>query len=279
MSNPATSPSKPGGWVALIPWLDDDHTTRLNMTLAVFMLASFVVFIPAWLMDTRVLDSAAVWTKPQKFNISLGLHFATIGVLLQLVPRNVRVGPTLLMFSYLAAGGLVFEYIWVAIQAAQAKRSHFNFDSDFESLMYALMGLGAFFLMTIAMALAVQIWRKGDRARKGLWLGAIVGLTLAFLSTLYFGFTMSNSGRYVGGSLEGGGATVPFFGWSREYGDLRPAHFVSLHLMQTVPFAGWLADRYGWNAVAVVAGVTVVQLAIATALFVQALNGQPFWPV
>jgi hypothetical protein len=257
---------------------DNDHTTRLNLALALFMAAAFVVFLPAWLIDTRLLDSAHVWTKPQKFHVSLGLHFLTIAVLLQLVPREVRTGPVLIIFSYLAAIALVFEFAWVGIQAGRATRSHFNYDSAFEGLMYALMGLGAFLLMTICMALAVQIWRKGDRARKGLWLGAIVGLTLAFLSTLYFGFTMSSSGRYVGGPLTGGGATVPFFGWSREYGDLRPAHFVSLHLMQTVPLAGWLADRYGWNVVAVVAGVAVAQLGIAAALFFQALSGQPFWP-
>lgn len=112
-----------------------------------------------------------------------------------------------------------------------------------------------------------------------MWLGSITGLTLAFVTTLFFAFTMSSMGRYVGAPLEGGGATVPFFGWSREYGDLRPAHFVSLHLMQTVPLAGWLADRYGWNVVAVVGSVAVVQLGLATALFFQALSGQPFWPV
>ncbi len=246
--------------------LDNDHVTRLNLTLAVFMIASFVVFTPAWLMDTRVLDGTAVWTKPQKFNVSLGLHFFTVGALLQLVPREVRTGPLLLIFSYLTAIGLVFEYVWVATQAAQAKRSHFNFDNSFESTMYALMGLGAFFLMTIALALTMQIWRNGGRTRKGLWLGAIVDLTLAFFTTLYFGFTMSSTSRYVGAPLKGGGATVPFFDWSREYGDLRPAHFVSLHMMQSVPLAGWIADRYDWNTVAVVTGVTLAQLGIANAL-------------
>lgn len=279
MSAVQTAATRPGGWMALTTAFDNDHATRLNLTLAIFMIASFVVFTPAWLMDTRVLDSAAVWTKPQKFNVSLALHFFTIAALLQLVPRDVRNGPTLLIFSYLAAAALVFEYVWVTLQAGQAKRSHFNFDSAFEAMMYAAMGIGAFFLMTIAIALAVQIWRKGDRARQGLWLGAIVGLSLSFFATLYFGFTMSSSGRYVGASLEGGGAVVPFFGWSREYGDLRPAHFVSLHLMQTVPFAGWLADRRGWNAKPVVGGVALVQIALATALFFQAQAGKPFWPV
>ena len=78
---------------------------------------------------------------------------------------------------------------------------------------------------------------------------------------------MSNSGRYIGSELTGGGATVPFFGWSREYGDLRPAHFVSLHMMQTVPFAGWLADRYGWKPVPVVVGVALVTGAFTSFAF------------
>ena len=278
MSIAETTAPRPDKWMAITTALDSDHVTRLNLTLAIFMFASFVVFTPAWLFDTRMLDSALVWTKPQKFNLSLGLHFLTLAVLMQLVPRDVRTGPTLIIFSYLAAGALLFEYVWVTLQAAQAKRSHFNFDSQFEGMMYALMGLGAFLLMTIAMALAAQIWRKGDRTRRGLWLGAIVGLSLAFFSTLYFGFTMSDSGRYVGAPLEGGGATVPFFGWSREYGDLRPAHFVSLHMMQTVPLAGWLADRRGWNSTAVVLGVAALQLALGTFLFFQARAGEPFWP-
>ncbi|MEO0689794.1 MAG: hypothetical protein AAFY51_05770 [Pseudomonadota bacterium] len=259
--------------------LGGDHMTRLNISLALLMAVSFLVFLPAMLIDPRTLDSAGVWVKPQKFNVSLALHFFTIAVLAQLVPRDVRNGPVLIGFSYLAGFSLLLEYVWVAVQAGQAKRSHFNYDTPFEALMYAAMGVGAFFLMTIAMALAVQIWRKGDRSRYGLWLGSVVGLSLAFVSTLYFAFEMSTNGRYVGSALEGGGATVPFFGWSREYGDLRPAHFVSLHLMQTVPLAGWLADRQRWNAKLVVGGVTVVQLALASALFFQAKAGQPFWPV
>lgn len=264
---------------SLLPSMASDHTTRLLLSLGLLMAASFIVFLPAMLIDPRMLDSAGVWIKPQKFNISLSLHFFTLAVLLQLVPRDVRTGPVLVGFSYLAGFALLLEYVWVSVQAAQAKRSHFNYETQLEALMYAAMGVGAVLLMTVALALAVQIWRKGNRSRYGLWLGAIVGLTAAFFSTLYIGFEMSSTSRYVGAQLEGGGEVVPFFGWSREYGDLRPAHFVSLHLMQTVPLAGWLADRQRWNARLVVGAVTVLQLGLAIALFVQAKAGQPFWPV
>ena len=262
----------------LIPSLDDDHITRLYLAVALFLPASFILFMPAWLMDTRALDNAAPWTKPQKFNISLALHFATLAVLAQLLPRAVRVGWVMLVAAYLASISLVFEYIYMAVQSARGVRSHYNFDTPVEAISYALMGVGAVLMIAAALVLAFQIWRKGDRSRKGLRLGAIVGLSLGFFFVLVMAGYMSSTGRYVGGPLEGGGATIPFFGWSREYGDLRPAHFVAMHLMQVVPLAGWLADCKGRNPVLVVLGTAFVQCALATALFMQALAGKPMWP-
>lgn len=265
------------GQSPLYEWLDDDHITRLYLSLGLLLFASFVVLIPAMIFDQRVLDSAPIWLKPQKFNLSLALHAFTLAVLAQLVPRDIRNGAVLVIFSYLTAGGLLLEYVWITIQAGRGRRSHFNFETEFESLMYAVMGLGAVLLVLVALVLAIQIWRKGDRSRQGVWLGSIVGLSLGFITTMIFATYMSSTSRYVGAALEGGGTIVPIVGWSLEYGDLRPAHFVSLHLMQTVPFAGWLADKRGWSPRRVVLSVAGVQLALATLLFLQAKAGQPIW--
>ncbi|MEM9305602.1 MAG: hypothetical protein AAGE01_26060 [Pseudomonadota bacterium] len=258
---------------------DDDHVTRLHLALCLFLVASIGVFLPAMVLDPRVLDSSPVWLKPQKFNVSLALHFLTIAALAQLLPRDTRNGPVMLVASYLAAVALFIEYLHITIQAGRGRRSHFNFETQFEALMYAAMGVGAVLLVLVALVLAIQLWRKGDRSGPGLWCGSVVGLSLGFAVTLLFASYMSSTGRYVGAPLEGGGAVIPFFGWSREYGDLRPSHFVSLHLMQTVPLAGWLADRRGWNWKWVVAGVATVQTVLATLLFLQARAGHPFWPI
>ena len=270
---------QPAGWMPPFTWRDDDHVTRLYLSLGLFLIASFAVFIPAMLLDQRMVDSSYVWIKPQKFNVSLAFHVLTLAVLVQLVPSNIRNGAILMIFSYLTAGALIFEYIYITIQAGRARRSHFNFETEIEALMYAAMGIAAVLLVLVALVLAIQIWRKGDRSRPGIWLGSIVGLSLGFFTTMIVAGYMSSTGRYVGATLEGGGAIVPLFGWSREYGDLRPAHFLSLHLMQTVPFAGWLADRRAWNARLVVLSVAGVQVALATFLFLQARAGQPIWPV
>ncbi|GAA4050102.1 hypothetical protein [Parerythrobacter jejuensis] len=263
----------------LLPQLDDDLVTRLLLALGLFMVASFVVFIPAWLLDPRILDGANVWTKPQKFNVSLALHFFTLAILAQQVPRATRSGWIMVGFAYAAALSLMLEFVWISIQAGRARRSHFNFETPMEASMYALMGLGAFLLIAVAFVLAIQIWRKGDRSRPGLRWGSILGLSLGFATSLVFANYLSAHGRYVGGDPDYVGAVLPFFGWSREIGDLRPAHFVSLHLMQTLPLAGYLADRMNWPAIPVVLGLAIVQVGIAIALFLQALAGQPMWPV
>ncbi len=266
-------------WMPLVTALDYDSNTRLHLALALFLVASLIVFVPAMLLDSRILDSTPVWIKPQKFNLSLAVHFLTLAILFQLVPRQVRTGPVLTTFSYLAAGALLLEFVYITVQSGRGRRSHFNYDTQFEGLMYAAMGVGAVLLIAVALVLAIQLWRFGDRSRPGLWLGSVLGLSLGFVTTLLFAAYMSSQGRYVGAPLSGGGAVVPLFGWSREYGDLRPAHFVALHLMQTVPLAGWIADRRGWNSKGVVLAVSAAQVVLATLLFIQARAGQPLWPV
>lgn len=264
---------------ALFAKLDTDIVTRLYFACAAFCVAVFLALVPAWMLDQRMLDNAAIWTKPQKFNLSLALHFATLLVLSQLLPRAVRSGRVMVIAAYAAASALLFETIYIGLQAARGTRSHYNADTPLEDILYAAMGVGAVILIAAALVLAIQIWRHGERSRKGLWLGSVVGLSSGFVATLAFTATLSSVGRYVGAPLEGGGEVIPLLGWSREYGDLRPAHFVALHLMQTIPLIGWLADRRGWNPVWSVFGALIVQILLACALFAQAMAGRPLWPV
>ena len=70
-----------------------------------------------------------------------------------------------------------------------------------------------------------------------------------------------------------GAAVVPLMGWSASVGDLRPAHFVSLHAMQVLPVLGWWVDRRT-KTVGLVRCAAVIYAAIALALFGQALMGQ-----
>ena len=259
---------------------DDDVVTRALLASAFSMVALFVVLVGPWVVDGRLVEGVNPWTKPQKFAVSLALHFLTLAILAQLLARPIRTGPSLLTATYLAMGALVLEAGYIVIQAARGRRSHFNFDTPLESMLYAMMGLGALLLVFVALVLGVQLWRKGQGVSRGLRTGAVLGLILGALLTIIVAGYMSSihSSRWVGAHPEGG-AVVPFFGWSREVGDLRPAHFVTMHMMQTLPLIGWLADKLGGRSVAIVWIAALLQSGLALGLFVRALSGEPFWPV
>ena len=101
----------------------------------------------------------------------------------------------------------------------------------------------------------------------GLWLtfglGAIAGMYLGSHGTHWVGGTASDAGG------------LPLFGWSRDGGDLRIAHFLGIHAMQILPLLGWwLRDRVqGGRALVTVAAALLSVVTVG--VFVQALLGQP----
>ncbi len=259
------------------PGFDDDHVTRALLAGAFAMVALFVVLAPSWFVDARLVEGVNVWVKPQKFAVSLSLHFLTLAVLAQLVTRATRTVASMAIATYLAIGALVLETVYIVVQAMRGRRSHFNFETDLEAGLYALMGLGALLLVFAAIVLGAHIWRKSSAAA-GLKTGAVVGLIVGALLTIILAGYMSYSGsRWVGVHPEGG-AVIPVFGWSREVGDFRSAHFVSMHMMQTLPLVGWISDRLRGPSVIVVAIAALAQIALAVALFLIALSGRAFWP-
>jgi hypothetical protein len=53
---------------------------------------------------------------------------------------------------------------------------------------------------------------------------------------------------------------------------------VALHMMQSLPLIGYVADKSGAPSRLIVFAAAAVQLGLSAALFFQALGGQPFWP-
>lgn len=265
---------------AVLP-LDADEATRAWLTVACFMAAVALVLVPPALVDARTLDGVGVWVKPLKFAASLVLHFLTLAVLVQFLSPERRAAPRMkrLVQASVAAG--LFEIGYLAWQATRGRHSHFNFDTGFETVMYALMGAGATLLVAVPFVVGVQILRQRDDDGSGLRLGAVLGLLLAPALTMIVSGYMSGVvyGRWIGEAADGG-AVLPLLGWSREAGDLRPAHFVALHAMQLLPLAGYAGDRFVPAASRALVWATAALLAAAAAaLFAQALAGRPVWPL
>lgn len=263
----------------LLP-LGKDEATRAWLAAGCFMLAVTLALAPAAMLDPRTLEGVNVWTKPLKFSTSLALHFATLALLLQLVSAAARGGRMLVRFVRISVAAALFEIVYIVFQALRGRPSHFNFDTGFETGMYALMGIGATLLVVAPFVLGLVLLRQRDGDRSGLKLGAVLGLlaapVLTFLVTAYMSGVVYS--RWVGVAPPHA-AGMPVLGWSREVGDLRPSHFVALHAVQFLPFAGWLGDSFApVHARAVVWAATALTVVATVALFVQALAGQPLWP-
>ena len=95
-----------------------------------------------------------------------------------------------------------------------------------------------------------------------------LGLILTFVLTLIAAGTMSSMpGHLVGTPVTG--ARLPIVGWSREVGDLRPAHFFATHALHVVPLAGFAGSRaVVWLAAAAFAAGTM-------GIFALGLMGRP----
>lgn len=215
-------------------------------TLAILTLA--LPTIVAFLVETRTLAGLNVWIKPLKFDASVVVLLATYAIGFGLARADDRRRLWVRVAVGLVVVSAVLEIAYITVQAARGEASHFNLSSTWEIVAFQLMGLFAVILTAGAAVAAVLVWRAGAKGLgDGLWLGLVIGFGLTFVLGIVTGFAIGgNGGHFVAaaGAMPGndlGG--LPVFGWSRDVGDLRAAHFVGLHVMQVLPLVGLVADR------------------------------------
>ncbi|MDY0871696.1 hypothetical protein [Dongia rigui] len=273
---------------AQVPQPSAQNDARL---LALQGVALMLVFLlPALVLqqlDPRTLNDISVWVKPTKFALSLTLHFATLAWAVGLLAPEWRHGIYMRRSFLLALGAGIFEMAYISLQAARGRASHFNHATPTESILYAVMGVGAVLLVAVSFDLG---WRILKSPRPGLGLGvrlgAGIGLTLGSAATLVTAGLLGSGavplalgypeGHWVGGSLSDAGG-LPLLGWSTNGGDLRVPHFFATHIMQALPLLGWLADRWRpHDARRLVWGEAVLLLALVAATLAQAALGYPF---
>lgn len=225
--------------------------------------------------DARMIDGTVVWAKPLKFSVSFAVLFATMALVEPYFSPSWRNGRMFAGIAVVMAAAMLLEMLYMILQAAQMQASHFNTSSLFTGVMYSLMGVGA---VTLVIGVGLMGWAalrdKSASFGPGLRAGVAWGFILSFVLTMITAGTMSNmAGHYIGTPAPGA-AVFPLMGWSASVGDLRPAHFVSLHAMQLLPLLGLWVDRRGKNA-GLVKIAAVVYAGITLALFAQALMGLP----
>ena len=255
---------------------------RLWLKTAWLIAAMVPITLVAMYFEQRTFNGINVWIKPLKFQISTAIHLITLYVVTALMTDAARRKKTLVGLIWLSAIASLFEIIIISLRASQATASHYNYDTPMDGLIYALMGIGAVSMLLPALYLGVKFFRdtSGFEGGAGLRFGIAQGFTAAFVLTLLFAGYMSSSGSHwtSGQSTDAGG--VWLLGWSQTGGDLRPAHFFALHMMQVLPMAGMFGDslfkgdvrRAKW----LVWAALILMAAASISTFAQALNGNAF---
>ena len=225
--------------------------------------------------DTRVLADSAVWAKPMKFAVSFIVFFGTLTLIEARFSPVWRQGRLFQTLHILLAAACVTEMGYMIFQAAQGQASHFNLSTPFTRIMYGVMGIGAVTLVIGAGIIGWAALRDGDGSfGPALRLGVGYGFILSCVLTLITAGTMSSmAGHYIG-TPGPDAAKIPVLGWSAAVGDLRPAHFVALHLMQVLPLLGLWIDRRG-GPLRIMPYAAIALTVLALGLFVQALMGLP----
>jgi hypothetical protein len=246
---------------------------HLFTQLTALAIALLVLTLLWSLIDPRLLDGVPVWLKPAKFSLSFVIHFGTLALIVTALSPDLRRSRHIAVAGSVMAVSFMVEMAYLFLQAAQAQHSHFNLDTTFHLVAYQIMGIGAVLLIVMPVLVAHVAQREtafGPNTRQGIWWGALLSLGLTLVVA---GYLSSGTGHFVG-TPSPGAATLPLFGWSAEVGDLRPAHFLSLHALQVLPLLGLWADRSGRSGAVIPLAATLYGLATA-AVFVQALMGLP----
>ena len=208
------------------------------LLLSVFFALSVVLSA----FDQRLLADEALWAKPAKFAISIVIHFITLTVLASLLSPAKRngVGWTAMSYGVVAAG--ILEVMYIFLQAARGRESHFNISTPVESVMYSLMGLGAVMLVLGSFYLGYLLFKEYQLARdQPLLLASALGLTMGSILTLIVAGYMSSqiTNEITNSTYEA--LRVPVLGWYLDGQDIRIPHFLATHMMQLLPLYGlWL---------------------------------------
>lgn len=225
------------------------------------MLALTAACLVAMAVDPRTINGLSVWVKPAKFAFSFVAWSWTLAWAWGVLAPAARDGwaARVILWGTLVASA--YEQGWITLRAALGLPSHFAKDA-LGGLMYSLMGVGAVALVALAALLGALVLRRGDAAQPRPWrlavgLGLVIGGVLGGISGASISVLDTPK---VGGTASDAANLAPFF-WSRDGGDMRIAHFISIHAMQALPALALLgagagmvwAGAAGWTAISVAA--------------------------
>jgi len=254
-------------------------TIRINSPFLYYtVLIYLIAIIPCLIgiiIDERELMGVNVWIKPFKFAISQAIYVTTVGFLITFYPYSERKKS---MINNTVAFSLIVEYFIIIFQAYKGVKSHYNFDTQIDALLFASMGVLVAINVLIMLLFIIDTLRKKLDTTQVIQWSILFGWLIVFFGSWIGGQMISQMSHNIG--VADGGAGLPLVNWSTIAGDLRVAHFLGLHGLQVIPlFAYFLSSKWRTSHTKLLITVTVFALLYAAwigYIFYQAKQGIPF---
>ncbi len=228
---------------------------------------AFILF----LIDNRQIMGINAWIKPMKFALSVLIYVWTFGWLLQYLPAKNKVS----FISWGITLCMIVENIAIFFQAARGEISHYNISSAFNASIFSTMGIfiginSVFIFYTLILFFTEKI--NLEKASLFAWRA---GLLLVLIGGAAGGMMVGNMAHTVG--APDGGPGLPFLNWSTEAGDLRVAHFLTLHGLQAIPLFSYVFASRTKKPLLNNVVFFVLYTAACVALHLFAMQGRPFF--
>ena len=216
------------------------------------------------LIDDRQLLGVNRWLKPMKFYLSVGVMVWTMGWLLHYLNNAKKVK----QYSWLIAFTMFFENGLILLQAFRSTTSHFNIKTPMNGMVFQLMGIFILIFTITCILICIAFFRQKyfSISPSYVW-GIRLGLFFFILFSLEGGMMLGMMQHTIGAA--DGSPGIPLLNWSKQYGDLRIAHFFGIHSLQVLPLAGYYLAKSKQQMFMAAAIYFIAVLFV----FVQALRG------
>jgi hypothetical protein len=228
-----------------------------------------ICFIMYWVDDTLVMGVNA-WIKPMKFAISIAIYSWTYGWLTHyLTSKGTR-----RFISWVLVICMTAEIVIITLQAARGELSHYNISTPLNAMLFSTMGtfIGINTVLNFYTTILFFIPGSVSLSNPSL-LAWRVALLLFFVGSISGGLMITHMGHTFGAA--DGGPGLPFTNWSTQAGDMRAAHFITLHGLQAIPLFTNLVARRTTRPTVSIALFSTLYVVLCLALHFLALNQIP----
>lgn len=217
--------------------------------------------------DQTFVAGINAWIKPLKFYASSAIFAWTMAWFLIYLNKQRKVK----VYSWMVVIVFAFELVVITWQAANGRLSHFNISTPFYLWLYNAMGIAIVIMTLWTLYMGFLFFRQKefsipDTYVWGIRLGIILFVIFSFEGGV-MAYRLQHSVGYIDGS-----PGLPLLNWSKQYGDLRVAHFFGIHALQIIPIVSYYLCNRVWKVYL----FTTLYLAFVVVMLLQALNKIPF---